>query len=63
MHHVDGRPVRTNSVPVGSYNVQHADGRVVTASLGRGDLTVLDDAGRVLYVKKVARSSHDACIR
>ena len=63
VHHVDGRPVRTNSVPVGSYNVQHADGRVVTASLGRGDLTVLDDAGRVLYVKKVARSSHDACIR
>ncbi len=62
VHHVDGRTVRTNAVPVGSYNVQYADDRVVTASLGRGDLTVLDEAGRVLYVKKVARSSHDACV-
>jgi len=62
VHHVDGRSVCTNSVPVGSYNVQHADGRVVTASLGRGDLTVLDEAGRVLYVKRVARSSHDASV-
>jgi len=62
VHHVDGREIRTNAVPVGSYNVQYADGRVVTPSLGRGDLTVLDDAGRVLYVKAVARSSHDACV-
>ena len=62
VHHVDGRTVRTNAVPVGSYNVQYADDRVVTASLGRGDLTVLDKAGRVLYVKKIARSSHDACV-
>ena len=62
VHRVDGRTVRANSVPVGSYNVQHADGRVVTASLGHGDLTVLDEAGRVLYVKRVARSSHDAAV-
>ena len=62
VHNVDGREIRTNAIPVGSYNVQYADGRVVTPSLGRGDLTVLDDAGRVLYVKPVARSSHDECV-
>ena len=62
VHRVDGREIRTNAIPVGSYNVQYADGRVVTPSLGRGDLTVLDDSGRVLYVKAVARSSHDACV-
>ncbi len=62
MHHVDGRALRTNAVPVGSYNVQHGNGRVVTASLGRGTLTILDDNGRTLHRPQVARSSHDACI-
>jgi DNA-binding beta-propeller fold protein YncE len=62
VHRVDGRELRTNVVPVGSYNVQHGGGRVVTASLGRGTLTILDENGRTLHRPHVARSSHDACI-
>ena len=62
VHHVDGRPIRTNVVPVGSYNVQDGVGRVVTASLGHGALTILDESGRTLQRTQVARSSHDACI-
>jgi DNA-binding beta-propeller fold protein YncE len=62
LHRVDGRPLRAVPVAVGSYNVQQGLGRVVTPSLGRGTLTVLDDGGRVLHRERVARSSHDACI-
>ncbi|TMK70919.1 MAG: hypothetical protein E6G50_07030 [Actinobacteria bacterium] len=58
----DGRPLSRTVVPVGSYNVQHADGWVLTPSLGHGDLCILDDEGRVLRSEKVARSSHDACV-
>jgi hypothetical protein len=49
-------------VPVGSYNVQQAQGRVLTPSLGRGTLSILDDGGRLLRREQVARSSHDACV-
>jgi DNA-binding beta-propeller fold protein YncE len=62
VHHVDGRQIRTNVVPVGSYNVQDGGGRIVTASLGHGALTILDETGRTLQRKQVARSSHDACV-
>ena len=62
VHHLDGRPIRTNVVPVGSYNVQDGSGRVVTASLGHGSLTILDESGRTRRRTQVARSSHDACI-
>jgi DNA-binding beta-propeller fold protein YncE len=62
VHHIDGRPIRTNVVPVGSYNVQDGGGRIVTASLGHGALTILDENGRTLQRKQVARSSHDACV-
>jgi hypothetical protein len=62
LHRVDGRPRRTVPVAVGSYNVQHALGRVVTPSLGHGTLTILDEHGRVLRRERVARSSHDACL-
>jgi DNA-binding beta-propeller fold protein YncE len=62
VHHVDGRQIRTNVIPVGSYNVQQGDGRVVTASLGHGALTILDESGRTLRRTQVARSSHDACV-
>ena len=54
--------LRRNPVPLGSYNVQAAAGRVVTPSLGRGTLTVLDSAGRTLYRAQIARSSHDAAV-
>ena len=48
-------------IPVGSYNVQFAAGRVLTPSLDEGTLCVLDADGRVLERPRVAPSSHDAC--
>jgi DNA-binding beta-propeller fold protein YncE len=62
LHRADGRPLGQVPVAVGSYNVQQAFGRVVTPSLGHGTLTILDDRGRVLCRRRVARSSHDACL-
>ncbi len=62
VHRVDGRPLARTVVPVGSYNVQQAMGWVVTPALGRGDLTVLDERGRIRRSEQIARSSHDACI-
>jgi DNA-binding beta-propeller fold protein YncE len=62
VHTLDGRELLSNAVPVGSYNVQQAVGLVVTPSLGHGDLCVLDAAGRVLRRRRIARSSHDACV-
>lgn len=56
-----GRVLRTASVPIGSYNVQHGPGRVITPSLDRGTLTVLDSHGVVLARVAVAGSCHDAC--
>jgi hypothetical protein len=62
LHRLDGRPLRQVSVPVGSYNVQHGLNCVVTPSLRDGTLTILDEAGRVLRTRRVAKSSHDACL-
>ena len=62
VHRSDGRELRRNPVPLGSYNVQAAAGRVLTPSLGHGTLTVLDETGETLYRAQVARSSHDACV-
>jgi len=62
VHELGGRELRRNSVPVGSYNVQYADGRVLTPSLGHGWLSVLDERGDVVWSKRLARSSHDACV-
>jgi YVTN family beta-propeller protein len=59
---LEGQELRRNPVPVGSYNVQYADGRVVTPSLGHGWVTVLDEAGDVVWSRKLARSSHDAAV-
>ena len=57
----DGRVLRKTSVPVGSYNVQEAFGRIVTPSLSRGTLCVLDRYGRLQRRVRVSPSSHDAC--
>src|SRR5439155_19903593 len=57
----DGRLLRTSRIPVGSYNVQHGRGRVITPSLSAGTLTVLDPYGVVLARIAVAGSCHDAC--
>lgn len=52
----------TTRIPVGSYNVQFAAGRVLTPSLDRGTLCVLDANGRVREQVRVGASSHDACL-
>ena len=56
-----GKVLRSTPIPVGSYNVQHGPGRVITPSLGRGTLTVLDLHGSLLARVDVADSCHDAC--
>lgn len=61
VHTLNGRLARSTRVPPGSYNVQHGWGRVLTPSLTRGTLCVLDGAGRMLERVRTARSSHDAC--
>lgn len=58
----DGRLVRSAAIPVGSYNVQHGAGRVITPSLDGGTLAVLDERGVLLANVPVAGSCHDACI-
>jgi DNA-binding beta-propeller fold protein YncE len=57
----DGRILRTTGVPIGSYNVQQGWRRILTPSLDRGTLCVLDTRGRLLRSLRVAASSHDAC--
>jgi DNA-binding beta-propeller fold protein YncE len=56
------RLLRTTRVPVGSYNVQFAAGRVITPSLNAGTLCVLDARGVERERVRVAASSHDACL-
>jgi hypothetical protein len=58
----DGRVLSHTTVPIGSYNVQFAANRVITPSLSRGTLAVLDELGRPLATLHVAGSCHDACI-
>ena len=61
-HEPTARLLGTTRIPVGSYNVQFAAGRVLTPSLDEGTLCVLDANGRVLRKVRVAPSSHDACL-
>src|SRR4029077_4980404 len=58
---LSGGFLQTTEIPVGSYNVQHGPGLVLTASLDRGTLAVLDEHGRLLRVLQIAGSCHDAC--
>ena len=57
----DGRLLRTTRVPLGSFNVQAGFGLVLTPSLNRGTLCVLDRNGALLREANVAPSCHDAC--
>jgi len=57
-----GRVRRTARVPYGSYNIQAGAGAVVTPSLARGTLTILDRAGHVRREVQVAPAAHDACL-
>jgi DNA-binding beta-propeller fold protein YncE len=59
----DGRQLRATTVPTGSFNVQAGYGWVLTPSLSRGTLCVLDRSGGVIHEVAVASSSHDACFR
>jgi sugar lactone lactonase YvrE len=61
-HALDGKLLGRARVPLDSYNVTFGSGSVVTPSLGRGTLSILDTHGRVRVVGKVARAAHDACI-
>jgi DNA-binding beta-propeller fold protein YncE len=61
-HEPSARLLATTRVPVGSYNVQFAGGRVITPSLDQGTLCVLDANGTVRETAHVAPSSHDACL-
>jgi hypothetical protein len=56
-----GRVVRTTPIPVGSYNVQCGRGLVITPSLSKGTLTILNERGALLASVHVAGSCHDAC--
>ena len=61
-HRLDGELVREARVPIGSYNVTFGSGYLVTPSLGRGTVCLLDSNGRVRAVRRVARAAHDACV-
>ena len=58
----DGRVLAATGIPLGSYNVQHGAGRVVTPSLERGTVTVVGQGGRVLASRRIAAAAHDACL-
>ena len=56
------RLLHTTAIPVGSYNVQFAAGRVLTPSINAGTLCVLDAAGGLRQRVHVGAASHDACL-
>ena len=45
-----------------AYNVQRSGRHVLTPSLARGTLTILDASGRVAHETVVAAAAHDACV-
>jgi len=61
-HEPTARLLGVTRIPLGSYNVQFAAGRVLTPSLSEGTLCVLDANGHVDKQVRVAPSSHDACL-
>jgi hypothetical protein len=61
-HRADGTLLNEARVPAGSYNVTLGWQGVITPSLGRGTLALLDNRGRVRGVRQVARAAHDACL-
>ena len=55
------RILRSTRIPVGSYNVQYRWGRVISPSLSRGTLSILDARGALLATVRVSSACHDAC--
>jgi hypothetical protein len=62
VHRLNGDLVRVAAVPIGSYNVAFGGERVVTPSLSRGTVALLDERGAVRGVRTIARAAHDACV-
>jgi DNA-binding beta-propeller fold protein YncE len=62
IHRLNGDLARVAEVPTGSYNVTFGGERVVTPSLSRGTVALLDERGAVRAVRTVARAAHDACV-
>jgi hypothetical protein len=58
----DGRLLRRQRTPYGSYNVTRRAGRVLTPSLGTGTLSVLNAGGQLAWAVDVAPAAHDACV-
>jgi len=61
VHALDGRLLRSATVPAGSYNVQQGGRWILTPSLSEGTLSSFSARGAPLLELRVARSSHDAC--
>ena len=61
-YRTDGTPIGWTAVPVGSYNVQQGGDRIVTPSLERGTVSILDERARLVRSRRIARSCHDACV-
>ena len=61
IHSREGTLLRSAAIPGGSFNVQHGFGAILTPSLSQGTLCVLSERGARLDLRRVARSSHDAC--
>jgi hypothetical protein len=61
VHALDGRLLRSQPVPAGSYNVQRGHRWILTPSLSQGTLCAFSPRGARLHESRIARSSHDAC--
>ncbi len=61
VHRPNGALLHETAVPQGSYNVTQGAERVLTPSLERGTLCILDRRGRVLASPVVAKAAHDVC--
>lgn len=62
LHARDGALLNESRVPLGSYNVTLSWVGVVTPSLSRGTLAMLERDGTVRRIRQVARAAHDACL-
>lgn len=62
VHDAGGTLLRTTVIPKGSFNVTRGGQVVVSPSLDRGTLAVLDTAGARRRVVPVTTSAHDACV-
>jgi DNA-binding beta-propeller fold protein YncE len=62
VHRLDGKPLRTTTIPVGSFNVSRETEVVISPSLERGTLCLLDRHGIRRRIVRVAPAAHDAAV-